>query len=97
MPDRQGGIAAIHRQRTGDEHLPREITGLLQYVIDARPMDGEEQHVGIFGGLAWRAGHRAAAGLTGEPVQFPLTARVAENDVVPGFPEDAAELSAHQP
>jgi len=60
-------------------------------------MDGQEQYVGIFGGLARRAGHCAAAGLTGVPVQLPLTARVAKDDVVPGFREDGAELSAHQP
>ena len=38
----------------------------------------------------------AATGLTGEPIQLPLTARVAKDDVVPGFREDRAELSAHQ-
>jgi hypothetical protein len=59
-------------------------------------MDGQEQHVGIFSGLARGAGHCAAAGLTSKPVQLPLTARVAKDDVVPGFREDRAELSAHQ-
>jgi hypothetical protein len=51
VPDREGGITGIHRHRTGDEHLSREITGLLQHVIDARPVDGQEQYVGIFGSL----------------------------------------------
>jgi hypothetical protein len=94
--DRQGGITGIHRHRTGDEHLPREITGLLQHVIDARPVNGQEQHVGTFGGFARRAGRGAATRLTGEPVQLPLTARVTKDDIVPGFREDRAELSAHQ-
>ena len=76
--------------------FPEMFAGLFQPVVDARPVDRQEQHVGIFGGLARRAGHGAAAGLTSEPVQLPLTARVAKDDVVPGFREDRAELSAHQ-
>jgi hypothetical protein len=59
-------------------------------------VDGQEYHVGTFGGLARRAGRCAAPRLTGEPVQLPLTARVTKDDVVPGFREDRAELSAHQ-
>jgi hypothetical protein len=43
-------------------------------------MNGQEQHVGIFDGLARRAGYCAAAGLTSEPLQPPLTARVAKDE-----------------
>jgi hypothetical protein len=78
------------------DQFSREITGLLQHVIDARPVNGQEQHVGTFGGFARRAGRCAATRQTGEPVQLPLTARVTKDDVVPGFREDSAQLSAHQ-
>jgi hypothetical protein len=91
----QGGVVRVHRQRTGDQYLSRDVPGLSQHVVEARPVDGQEQHVGIFGGLARRAGPCAAAGLTGEPIQLPLTAGVAKDDVVPGFREDRSELSAH--
>jgi hypothetical protein len=37
-----------------------------------------------------------SAASPGVPVQLPLTARVTKDDVVPGFREDCAELSAHQ-
>jgi hypothetical protein len=59
-------------------------------------VNGQEQHVSAFGGLARSACRGAAARFTCEPIQLSLTARVAEDDVVPGLREQRAELTAHQ-
>ena len=59
-------------------------------------MHGKQYDVRILARLARRPGARLALGLTREPFQLLLAARIAEDHLVPGAREDGAELSAHQ-
>src|SRR5687768_1361529 len=47
-------------------------------------------------GFLWCAGLRGRASLSCEPLQLLLTARIAEDDVMPGAREHRPQLSTHQ-
>src|SRR5262249_29161602 len=97
--DDEAGVVVVHWQRAGDDHLSREITGLLQDIIDPRPVDGEQDSVRVARRLSRRPGSRRPfpLRLAGERLELPFGPRVAEDHVVPGVREDRAELPTHQP
>jgi hypothetical protein len=69
---------------------------LIQHVVYARPVYGEQNGIGVLRGLGRRASARPAIGLSCEPVELLLGAGIAENHLVPGPCKDRPELTAHQ-
>jgi hypothetical protein len=43
--DGQCGVVGVHRERAGDDHFAGEIAGLLQYVVNSRPVHGKQQRI----------------------------------------------------
>ena len=39
------GVVGVHRQRAGHDHLSRQVAGLLQHVVDSRPVHGQQEGV----------------------------------------------------
>jgi hypothetical protein len=62
------GVRGIQRQRTTDDHLARQIAGLIQHVVDSGPMDCQQKSIRTLHGLLWSAGSRVTAGVPREPV-----------------------------
>jgi len=85
-----------HRQRAADDDLARHAAGLLQDVVDARPVHRQKDRVRVTHGVRWCAGLSPFTGLPCEPLQLLFAVRIAEHDVVPGTSEECPQLSAHQ-
>jgi hypothetical protein len=73
-----------------------KIAGLVQYIVDARPVDSQEHNIGIARRISRRTGARAVMGLASEAFELLLAARVAEHDFMAGTCQDGAELTAHE-
>src|SRR5262249_43944114 len=95
MSDYEPRVVHAHGKRAREEGLSGQAPGESQDLVDAGPVHGEEQGVGI-GRLGRRAEARFGTGLTGEPSELALAPRVAEDDLVTGAREDRAELTAHE-
>jgi len=88
------GVVRVHRQRTRDDDRAGQAPRLREHVVDARPVDGEEDGVRPLRGLGRRAGPGACRAR--EARELALGAGIAEDHVVPGACEQRAELAAHQ-
>ena len=85
----QRGVVRVHRKRARDDHCAGEVAGLLQHVVDSRPVHGQQQHIRIQGGLTRRARPRVSPRLSSKSLHLPLAARVAE------APRDDVNLGSH--
>jgi hypothetical protein len=90
------GIGRVERQRAGDEDLSRDLAGLPQDVLDARPVHREKQGIRLNGGLARRSGPRPRTGAARDLLELVVVPGVAEDDVVSRPGEDRPELAAHR-
>ena len=91
------GVVIIHRERTGYNHLARQIACLTQHIVDSRPVHGEQYRVRFLRGLSRCAGPRLALGLPCEPLELLFAAGVAEYHLMSGSREKRPEFAAHQP
>src|SRR6266446_10690787 len=97
MRDDEVGVVRVHRERAAHYDLARQIAGLLQDVVDARPMHGEQYRVRILRRLARCARPRFPFRIARELLELLLAVRVAEHHFMPRSRPDRAELAAHEP
>src|SRR5579884_635747 len=92
----QLGISFVHGQRTRDDEFLSQVPRLPKYVVDSRPVYGNQQHVRFPSRLGGLARASVAASLARELVQLLLTSRIAEYDAMSGARKDGSELRPHQ-
>src|SRR2546426_7817569 len=97
MRNDEVGVVRVHRERAAHDDLARQIAGLLQDVVDARPMHGEQYRVRFLRRLVRRARPRFPFRIARELLELLLAVRVAEHHFMPRSRPDRAELAAHEP
>src|SRR2546426_3155941 len=97
MRDDEARVVCVHRERAAHDDLARQIARLLQDVIDARPMHGEQYRVRFLRRLARCARPRFPFRIARELLELLLAVRVAEHHFMPRSRPDRAELAAHEP
>lgn len=90
-------VGGVHGERAGDDNFAREIARLLKNVINAGPVNGQEQSVGIAGGFRRRPGTSVRSGVASEAFEFCFAACVAKRHVVAGAGEDCTEFGSIKP
>src|SRR5437879_6484501 len=70
---------------------------LIQHVVDARPMHGEQKSVRVLRSLTRRPRPRMPFGILGKPLQLLRAACIAEHHLMPRAREEGPEFAAHQP
>src|SRR5205823_10301990 len=94
--DDERGVVVVHWQRTGHEYLAREAAGPAQHVVDAVPVNSEQQDVRVLRRLARRARPRVSTGIARQALELLPAVRIAEDHLVSGAGDDRPELPAHQ-
>jgi len=89
-------VVVVHRQGAGHDHPARQISRLIEHLVNARPMHGEQHRIRLCG-LARFAVARLVPGVARQRLELLLASRVAEGHLVSGSREDRAKLAAHQP
>src|SRR5262249_19897715 len=78
--DDQSRVVCIDRKRAGHYQLAGQVTCFLQHVVHSQPMNGEQEHISVFGRLGRRPRPRVGSSLSREPLQLIVASRIAEHD-----------------
>ena len=83
------GVCGVQKQRGTDDHLSRQIAGLIQHIVDSGPMDSQSVR-------SWAASFGVPARALPPMSRTSRFARVAEYDLMAPAREERAAFPARQ-